>query len=115
MYDAFYDVNVQFFLRYFGEEKNLFPRPEGIGLNANSHKRFDISDLAEFLKSILSVKKLVFIEDDEVNFLRDLAIRLHSAGVLSNTEAITLLKLANRARPAGSAIISKLDELRNEK
>lgn len=114
MYDTFNDVNVQFFSRYFGEKENMFPRPKEIDQNEVDHKRFNISDLADFLNSILSIKKFVFLQDNEVNFLRDLAIKLHSSGAVSNSEAITLLKLANRARPAGGAIISKLDELRNE-
>jgi hypothetical protein len=115
IYDEFNDVNVQFFLRYFDEEKNLFPRPKKTCENADSHRQFDISDFAKFLNSILSIKNLIVIDDREVDFLRDLAITLHSSGAVSNTEAITLLKLANRARPAGGVISSKIDELRNEK
>lgn len=115
MYEAFHESNVAFFARYFGREENLFPRPRDAGESAGGEKRFDINDMAELLSSILSVNRLVGIEGSEINFLIGLTNRLHAAGQISNQEAIGLLKIANRGRPEGPAILAKIDQLRNAK
>jgi threonyl-tRNA synthetase len=58
------------------------------------------------------MKSVIKINDDEIDLLRDLAVRLYEEGSITKYEAIGLLKLASRARPDGSYILSKIDELR---
>ena len=112
MYDAFNDVNIQFFTRYFGKKENLFQKPTKVVGKADENKAFDINNISKLWGKIVSIKNLVVIRPHEIDFLLDLAIRLHSEGVISSRETITLLKLANRARPGGSKILSKIDEIR---
>lgn len=115
MYEAFNESNVQFFARYFGKEENLFPKPKETRENESSEKRFDINDMAGLLASVLSVDRIVAIDAHEVDVLLALATRLHGAGHISNSEALALLKIANRARPNGQVILSKIDALREAK
>ena len=115
MYDAFNDSNIDFFSRYFGKEKNLFLRPMLNSEKEEGRKRFDINDMAELLKSLLSVENIIAVDKKEIDFLAKLATRLHAAGHISSRDAIVLLKIANRARPNGPFISSNIDRLRKVK
>ena len=115
MYDVFNESNVEFFSRYFGKKENLFTKPKVVSENEVDEKRFGINDMAELLKSVLSRSQIIAIEKDEVDLLAAMATRLHSAGHISSPEAITLLKIANRARPNDPVISSKIDRLRKVK
>lgn len=115
MYDAFNEANIDFFDKYFGEKRNLFPRPRKLKENDDDRKRFDLSDVSQLLNAVMSIKNLLVVNDQEVDLLRDLAVQLHASGAITNKDATTLLKIASRARPKGPAILAKLDELRKQK
>ncbi len=110
MYDAFHASNVAFFARYFGQSTNLFPRPK-LHPPKNTSTTFDLNDLIRVIEALLSRKNLIVIKPDEIDQMRDIAIRLQAEGALSDQEAISLLKIASRARPKGKAILSKIEEL----
>jgi hypothetical protein len=114
-YNDFNTSNLDFFERFFGERKNLFKEPDPYKNIPHKTETLKTSQVADILSSILSVKSVIKIADQEINLLRDLAVRLHKEGNVTKNEAITLLKLASRARPNGEYIRSKIDELRKEK
>lgn len=115
MYDTFNGSNVDFFARYFGQASNLFERPDSSRKKEHRPSTFDISDMASMIEAILSIDNLIVIKKSEINFLRDVALRKLAEGKLSNEEAVSLLKIANRARPKGKQILSTLNELHREK
>lgn len=112
MYEQFNDVNVDFFSEYFGEKRNLFPKPSNIEVERSRETSFSVSDISQVFSRILSIDKLVVLGASEVDLLRDLAERLYSEGAISKEEALVLLSLAVRARPKGGKIIAKINEIR---
>lgn len=109
IYDRFNDSNIAFFKRYFGENRNLFKQP---ALTVSEHKELTVSEdeFIQFISQVLGSDQVVVIPPKEVNFLRDLAIRLYDSKSITSDEAITLLKIGNRARPGGKMMISKIEE-----
>ncbi len=112
MYDIFNESNVAFFARYFGQEKNLFPRPKTENADKAEQSSLNVSDVAEVYKNILAIQNLVVIEDREIVFLLEFTEKMLAENKISKQEAILLLKLASRACPEDSTLLSMLEDLR---
>ena len=110
-YDLFNDSNIAFFERYFGEARNLFKRPKAHDGDADDTPKYASKDLAEFAARLMDFNNLVVLREEEVTVLANLAQRLHDAGAISAQEAITLLSIAQRARPDGEEIAARIDAL----
>jgi hypothetical protein len=106
-------LTVSFFRRYFGEDKNLFEQPKADQAADPKSMTMDGPDLEELFGQILGSKNLIALSREEVDMLRDLAVRLFDTKAVSKKEAIALLKIAQRARPSGNFIQTKIEELSN--
>lgn len=116
IYDRFDASNRKFFARYFGTEENLFKRPSP-PLPANENEKVLARDVvtpdivSEVITAMLTAPGVALIRKHEKILLRDTAIRLFRAGHITVGEAITLLRLAERADQADELVKSTLAEL----
>ena len=74
-------------------------------------ERFDLStEQLDVLIQGVSVKINHSLMDKDANDLRDMAFKIEKGEALSMEDALTLMRLAHRARPNGSVIKKKVAE-----
>lgn len=110
VYQLFEPSNLDFFERYFGVRKNLFPQPVLTSRDGCVPPDL-IQDIDTLLRRLLSNPNLIAVTTGEVEMLIKLATALHDQGAIDQTEAITLLRIAHRACPTDKALAHKLERL----
>ena len=111
-FEMFEESNAAFFKRYFGADKNLFDPPGEDPGAPEAPLSVDEAGLDEIFSYVLK-RGVIAIRADEVDFLKDLADRIADAGPVGADDAIRLLTIAQRARPSGRGLKSRLEALFN--
>lgn len=112
MYQAFDESNRAFFKEFFGTEDNLFSEPKAGAEEIEQDP--EAGACTELLDQILSIKGLVFMAPEEVDAIRDLAMKLYEEKTLDAPSALLLLKVLQRARPYGPVIGDAITKIYNE-
>lgn len=112
MYQAFEESNRAFFNEFFDSDANLFVKPEPTSEEVEPDQ--EAGSCADMLEQILSIKGLIFVAPDEVDAIRDLAMRLHEQNKIDASQALLLLKVLQRARPYGPVIGEAIKKIYHE-
>ena len=104
--DLFAESNQAFFLRYFGTN-NAFSSGASREHASVSRDNSDaiVTSLLRYLLPLVVDKKL---ENADAEYLRDIALKIESQTPLGLQDALSLMTLAQRARPDGPQINAKV-------
>lgn len=110
--EIFRESNRKLSIELFGRE-DLFPEPEP---QYRPEEVMPISAVAalveEVVQALVSGTMARLLADDDINLLRDVALKYERQEKLTREQAIGLMAIAGRARPAGSLIERKLQQWR---
>lgn len=113
----FSEINTEFFRLYF-EGENGFDQvgmDQECKVNSMSEPRFSVMEVADMMEKTLHaifdvVKNSCMIDDEDALRLRNTAIKIENQEILSISDALELMKIASRVRPAGPIINQKMME-----
>ncbi|MEE4278089.1 MAG: hypothetical protein V2I82_06455 [Halieaceae bacterium] len=117
IFERFRESNARVFERYFPGQEVAFAAPEvGADPDFLLEGRFE-EDYLELLVSLFEdirvetpVEPTLRLDNDAVEFFRDLAFKYERGETLSRKEAVRLMKFARRGRPDGFYINRFLDQ-----
>lgn len=109
-HDMFSVANEKFSEKFFGRKENPFPKVDGSDPDEDgpclSLKEFD-EIVVPAIERLFSMNGLVQLEGNEIDRLRDLAVRLYGSDD-GKEDALLLMRIAQRARPTGGKIRAQL-------
>ena len=95
------------------EESIIIEAPEEVTYNNDDPNYKTLTE--EQLEIITSyIKERLFVNPKEVNKIRDIALKIKANQDLDLSDALDLMKVAEKLRPNGSLIRSKVKEMKKE-
>lgn len=113
--NRFSESNSRFFAKHF-ESPNLFACDEEEPAQAETYSMQQVENVVEnVFGSVLQMKGLSFLRDDQIDFLRDLSLKIGRGYEPQKEDALALMKIAQIHRHKGWLINSKIKEWESEK
>lgn len=111
IYRAFDESNICFASKFFGLNKNPFPKPAASSKEPSRDLQMHFSAIIELFNNILEcVEVRQLIEDRHASTLRDIAIRIEKDQPLNLDAARDLMEIASLIRPDGVWIQELLND-----